>query len=83
MTGRAFSKPVVSDPDIHVGAPENVIEEPAIAVRAYELWLERGRPHGSDQEDWFRAEIELKRLRNAAAEGSLASSRGRRLTTAE
>ena len=28
----------------------------AIAILAYQLWLERGRPVGSPEEDWFRAE---------------------------
>jgi monoterpene epsilon-lactone hydrolase len=32
-----------------------------IAQRAYQLWEERGRPHGSDEEDWHRAERELRR----------------------
>ena len=27
-----------------------------IAILAYQLWLERGRPVGSPEEDWFRAE---------------------------
>ncbi len=27
-----------------------------IAVKAYELWQERGGRHGHDQEDWFEAE---------------------------
>ena len=31
-----------------------------IAAVAYRLWLERGCPHGSDQEDWFRAEALLE-----------------------
>jgi hypothetical protein len=31
----------------------------AIARRAYELWEQRGCPHGCSQEDWFRAEAEL------------------------
>ena len=31
----------------------------AIAVRAYELWLERGCPDGSPEEDWYRAEQEF------------------------
>jgi len=31
-----------------------------IARVAYRLWLERGRPHGSDQDDWFAAEAMLK-----------------------
>jgi hypothetical protein len=30
-----------------------------IAVRAYELFLERGAEHGRDLEDWLRAESEL------------------------
>ena len=27
---------------------------------AYQFWEARGRPSGSDQEDWFRAERELR-----------------------
>ena len=30
-----------------------------IARRAHELYLERGREHGKDVEDWVRAEKEL------------------------
>ena len=30
-----------------------------IAARAYELWEARGRPEGSDLEDWFEAERQL------------------------
>jgi hypothetical protein len=42
--------PLVSDgPDI---------EE--IKARAYELWRERGCQHGSSDEDWHRAERELR-----------------------
>lgn len=42
-----------------------VIEPPAltqeqIAVRAYQIWEERGRPHGSDREHWFEAERALR-----------------------
>ena len=33
-----------------------------IEVRAYELYLERGRGDGHDVEDWLSAEKELKRL---------------------
>jgi hypothetical protein len=50
------------------GAIDEAMNEPAlvepmdfaIAGVAYRLWLERGCPHGSDQEDWFRAEEILK-----------------------
>jgi hypothetical protein len=31
-----------------------------IARRAHQLWEERGKPHGSDEEDWLRAEHELR-----------------------
>ena len=31
---------------------------------AYELWEERGRPSGSSEEDWFRAERQLQHYFN-------------------
>jgi hypothetical protein len=34
-----------------------------IAHLAYTYWEVRGHPHGSAQEDWFRAERELLRRR--------------------
>ena len=37
-----------------------------VAALAYQLWLQRGCPVGSDQEDWFRAEAQLT-VRQAAA----------------
>jgi hypothetical protein len=40
--------------------------EDEITRVAYRLWLERGCPHGSDQEDWFGAEAILK---NALVKG--------------
>jgi Protein of unknown function (DUF2934) len=30
-----------------------------IELIAYRLWEERGRPHGSPEEDWYRAELEV------------------------
>jgi hypothetical protein len=35
-----------------------------ISLRAYQFWLERGCPIGSPEEDWLRAEAEI-RLRTA------------------
>jgi hypothetical protein len=32
----------------------------AIKARAYELWMERGCPHGSADQDWHMAEQELR-----------------------
>ena len=34
-----------------------------IAELAYRYWEDRGRPWGSSEEDWFRAEHELRRSR--------------------
>jgi hypothetical protein len=31
-----------------------------IAMRAYEKWVKKGRPNGSNEQDWLEAEIELK-----------------------
>jgi hypothetical protein len=31
-----------------------------IAMRAYEKWCKRGRPNGTDKQDWTEAEIELR-----------------------
>ena len=38
---------------------ENVNKN-AVAALAYQLWQKRDCPIGSDQEDWFRAESQLK-----------------------
>jgi len=39
-----------------------------IARLAYELWERRGRPFGSSDEDWVRAEEELRRRAAQAAD---------------
>ncbi len=44
-------------PDI---ATSNRPQESEIAEAAYYLWLKRGCPVGSDQDDWFEAEAALK-----------------------
>jgi hypothetical protein len=36
-----------------------------ISLRAYQLWQERGCPIGSPEEDWSRAEEEIRRLQAA------------------
>jgi hypothetical protein len=45
--------------------------ESEIATVAYQLWLDKGCPVGSDQEDWFRAEAMLKNAIVANCEGPL------------
>jgi hypothetical protein len=33
--------------------------EEEIRIRAYDIWVENGRPHGRDEEFWSQAEREL------------------------
>ena len=42
------------------GAGTNGNVEEEIRRRAYELYEERGGQHGREQEDWFRAEAEVR-----------------------
>ena len=50
--------PIVSSEELF-SKVQNLID--AIAIRAYELFESRGREHGRDWEDWFRAEGEILR----------------------
>ena len=51
-------------------SPETVITNEEIAGRAYELWVERGQPIGTEYQDWFQAENELKRRVGQGAEAA-------------
>jgi hypothetical protein len=42
-----------------------VSEYEQIALLAYSFWAERGYQGGSPEEDWFRAEQEIRRRREA------------------
>jgi Protein of unknown function (DUF2934) len=73
MAGRALKidpkTTIASEPGSPVNpAAVEIVTESQIAARAYELWQERGRPIGSDQEDWLQAERELK-SRNKSPSG--------------
>ena len=50
----AISNVVVDAPGVH-----------EISELAHHLWVERGRPMGSPEEDWFNAEQELRRRHSA------------------
>ena len=55
--------------DIGPGTAAALIAPPShdeTARLAYAYWEARGHPHGSAQEDWFRAERELLRRRSSA-----------------
>jgi hypothetical protein len=47
--------------DGQAGTPEQ------IAILAYEIWVARGRPHGTDLEDWYEAERQLCERRTGQA----------------
>ena len=49
--------------------------EAEIALRAYEIYLERGASDGHDLEDWLQAEIELSECNAALPLVRAASSR--------
>ena len=48
-------------------ATANLEQEPMVQALAYELWVQRGCPVGSDQEDWFEAERQLRTAQSLAA----------------
>jgi hypothetical protein len=54
-------------PPTAINEPQEL--EPQIRLRAYELYEERGREDGHDEEDWLRAkeEITIKKFRTATA----------------
>src|SRR5947209_11319539 len=70
-----FMASVVSPGHTQQGTDRTVrIPHEKIAMRAYEKWCKRGRPHGSDKQDWADAEAELR----AEASRSQTSSRAGR-----
>ena len=42
------------------GAPQFRIPHEKIAMRAYEKWMQHGRPSGTELQDWLEAETELR-----------------------
>jgi hypothetical protein len=39
----------------------NAVPFDQVSKRAYEKWCKRGRPHGTDKQDWYEAEAEIKK----------------------
>ena len=66
-------------------APKKDIEKQSIPLeeqirkRAHQIYLQRGRQHGSAVDDWLQAEAEL---RQAEEEESLSRAEGEGLTSA-
>lgn len=53
----------MSSKSTRVSEQTESIPHQEIARRAYDLWQERGCPIGSPEEDWLRAEEEIRRQR--------------------
>ena len=49
--------PPLSQP---TGMTPLMVPQEKIAMRAYEKWIKRGRPQGTEMQDWLEAEMELK-----------------------
>lgn len=50
---------------LRTNRPEPPVDPEMVEAMAYQLWLQRGCPIGSDQEDWYRAEAELTKANRA------------------
>jgi Protein of unknown function (DUF2934) len=61
------TNPPKKSPSTSINEPQEL--EDQIRLRAYELYEERGREDGHEQEDWFRAkeELTIKKYRTATA----------------
>lgn len=53
------SKPVVTQVTPPVPQPAKQVSRDAIAKRAFEIWVAKGKPSGKDLENWNQAEREL------------------------
>ena len=54
-----MSKPVTTTTTPTSQATSHLPHE-KVAMRAYERWCKRGRPCGTDKQDWMEAEAELR-----------------------
>ena len=64
MTHQSASAPTLKTSNVKLVSPEELLKHEecifnSISRRAYELFQNRGCSHGSDWDDWFRAETEL------------------------
>jgi hypothetical protein len=52
----------VSAPEAPLPTPATPLDIPhdKIVARAYEIWVQKGKPHGQDFENWTEAEAELR-----------------------
>jgi hypothetical protein len=65
---------VVSPSPVQPATSTAPIPREKIAMRAYEKWIKKGRPDGTDVQDWVEAEAELK-AEHARTSGSHSARR--------
>jgi DUF2934 family protein len=53
-------KSVLKKPVASANGASSSITHDQVALLAHRFWIERGRKHGHHEEDWFRAEQELR-----------------------
>ena len=58
----------LSSDDVNSELRDPELSEADVAVLAYDLWCERGCPHGSPDVDWHEAVRRLKKPEEHAAE---------------
>jgi hypothetical protein len=63
----ATSKPTLRAHQIREVKPSLVDSQTQIQALAYQLWLERGAPIGSPNQDWLEAEARLSHIREEKA----------------
>lgn len=51
--------------------------EENVKQRAFELYCQKGETHGSDQEDWFQAEQEIRGRNSASKTGKRSGGKPR------
>ena len=51
---------VATPPQAQPVTPSVKIPHEKICMRAYEKWIQKGRPQGSHLQDWYEAEVELR-----------------------
>ncbi len=62
LQGYAAMNAVPPDSEIaREAASEKPVDQQEIARLAYQYWEERGREHGSHEDDWHKAEKKLRR----------------------
>jgi hypothetical protein len=60
MEGQQMSRVMTPPQAQPVSPPLARIPHEKVCMRAYEKWVKRGRPQGTDVQDWLEAENELR-----------------------